>query len=79
MKVSKLVEYFQSMNPDEDIIVLWWEKFTFDYSEDDELAITQQGWERVCAEFDEWDEAGAEVTDWIQQAVLDHAEVRPYD
>jgi hypothetical protein len=76
MKVSRLIELLQEQNkPDEEIVVLWWEKNHFDFPEDYELKLTDEAWLKVSTEFDLWDNAGAEIGEWISDAVIEYSEV----
>lgn len=76
MKVSELINTLLEQNkPDDEIIVLWWEKRNFDYSEDDELVLTDEAWRKVSQEFDTWDNAGQDIGEWIADAVVEHAEI----
>lgn len=75
MKVSRLIEILQTQNkPDDEIIVLWWEKHHFDYSDDDELKLTDEAWLKISNECDSWDGAGQDVGEWIADAVSEYAE-----
>ena len=75
MKVSKLIKILEGHNHDDEIIVLWWEKQNFDYTDDDELTLTDGAWLKVSSEFDSWDSAGQSVGEWIADAVSEHAEL----
>lgn len=76
MKVSKVIEALQQLPPDDEILVLWWEKNAFDYSEDDELILTDEAWLKVSNDFDKWDGAGEQIIgEWIADAVVEYAEV----
>lgn len=76
MKVSQLINTLLEQNkPDDEIIVLWWEKRNFDYSENDELVLTDDAWRKVSDEFDTWDNAGQDIGEWIADAVVEHAEI----
>ncbi len=78
MKVSRLIEILQEQNkPDDEILVLWWEKHHFDYTDDDELKLTDEAWLKISHEFDSWDNAGESVGEWIADAVSEHAEDNP--
>ena len=77
MKVSRLIELLQTQNkPDDEVMFLCWEKHNFDYSDDDELKLTDEAWLKVCNEFDLWDGASVGVNEWIADAVLEHAEMK---
>jgi hypothetical protein len=74
MKVSELIHVLQTQNkPDDEILVLWWEKHHFDYEEYDELKLTDEAWMQISKEFDQWDEAGQEISEWIADAVSEKA------
>lgn len=72
MKVSEIITLLQTMKPDDNICILWWERDTFD---DTEEPITDECWNKVCDDFDNWDDAGANITDWVADAVIDHTEI----
>lgn len=76
MKVSQLINTLLENNkPDDEIIVLWWEKRNFDYNDDDELVLTDEAWRKVSDEFDTWDNAGQDIGEWLADAVTEHAEI----
>ena len=75
MKVSELLTQLQALDPSDDICVLYWEKSSYDYDDDDETVLTQEAWVEICKEFDEWEDAGTELSEWIADAVIDKAEV----
>jgi hypothetical protein len=77
MKVKDLIKVLQEQNkPDEEILVVWWEKHHFDYADDDELVLTDEAWLKVSDEFDKWGNAGYEIGEWIADAVSEHAELK---
>lgn len=68
MKVKDLIETLQKgYKETDDICVLWWDKFC---SADDEMS--DEDWAKVCKEFDEWDNAGQDINDWIAEAVINN-------
>ncbi len=74
MKVSELIKILQEQNkPDDEILVLWWEKHNFDYAQDDEMKLTDEAWLEISNEFNEWDSAGEEIGEWIADAVSEKA------
>jgi hypothetical protein len=76
MKVSQLIKVLQEQNkPDDEILVLWWEKHHFDFPEDYEIKLTDEGWMKISKEFDSWDNAGEEIGEWIADASVEHAEI----
>jgi len=75
MKVSLLIDLIKH-NPDDDIMVLWWEKESFDYLPDEEVTLTKEAWLEICNEFDQWNDAGNDVSEWIADAVIEKAEKR---
>lgn len=76
MKVSELLTQLQKLNPTDDICVLYWEKPSYDYDDDDENVLTQKAWAEICTEFDEWEDAGTELSEWIADAVIEKTEER---
>lgn len=76
MKVKDLLEVLSKYEPDEEICVLWWDKETYDYNPLEEEHLSDEAWARICKEFDEWDEAGLDVSQWIADAVIEYSEER---
>lgn len=76
MKVSELLTQLQALDPSDDICVLYWEKSSYDYDDDDETVLTQEAWVEICKEFDEWEDAGTELSEWIADAVIEKTEER---
>ena len=76
MKVSELIRQLNQLNPNDDICALYWEKPSYDYDDDDENVLTTEAWAEICHEFDEWDDAGVELSEWIADAVIEKTEVR---
>ena len=70
MKVKDLLKSIRDLNPNDDICVLYWEKPSYD--DDDETVLTQEAWAEICKEFDEWEYAGQDVSEWIADAVIEH-------
>jgi len=62
------------MKDDDDICVLLWEKSLYDYDDDDEMVLTAEAWAEICAEFDDWLEAGMFVSEWIADSVIEKCE-----
>jgi hypothetical protein len=73
MKVSKVIEALQQLSQDDEILVLWWEKNAFDFPEDYEIKLTDDGWLKVVKDFDEWGNAGSDIDDWIAEATIEHS------
>jgi hypothetical protein len=76
MKVSQLINQLNKVNPDDDICALWWEKPSYDYDSDDENVLTKEAWTEICTEFDKWENAGTELSEWIADAVIGMTEVK---
>ena len=70
MKVSQLIDIMNTLPSDTEICALWWERETFD---DVNEPITDECWTKVCNDFDNWDDAGANITDWVADAVIDNS------
>lgn len=72
MKVRTLIEALQKMDPEDHICALVYDKMMFDFDGDDEMVLTNDGWEKVCNEFDEL--PFSDIWESIHDAVLDHAD-----
>lgn len=71
MKVKDIIEHFSHLNPEDEIAVVWWERFMFHPSEDEDVPKTV--WDSVVAEFDEWLLAGIHEEDWLATAIAEHS------
>ena len=76
MKVKTLLEMLSRYSPEDELCVLYWDKEQYDFNEDEDVALTPEAWEKVCKEFDEWDNAGQELTAWISDAVFENLETK---
>ena len=38
--------------------------------------LTDEAWTEICKEFDEWDDAGNDVSEWIADAVVEKSELK---
>jgi len=74
MKVSSLLRILEGKSPDENICVLLWLKENMEYPTYDEHTLTDEAWVKICKEFDEWDNAGSDVSEWIADAVVEYSE-----
>jgi hypothetical protein len=68
MKALDLIKKLQELPEGSEVCALWWTQETFD---DAYQPITDDQWSKVCDQFDNWDNAGAEVSEWISDAVID--------
>lgn len=73
MKVSHLRSLVEGMNPDDELMVLFWEKPEVFW--DDELELTNEGWLKIVEEFEGWDGADQDICNWLADAVIDHSEI----
>jgi len=73
MKVSEIMEMLNRYSLDDELCILWWDKENFVFPEDDEMMLTDEAWLKVSQEFDKWDNPSEEVTQWIAEAVIEHA------
>jgi hypothetical protein len=71
--IRQIIEMLSRYSPDEELCILWWDKPQFDNL--DGLELTQQGWALICREFDEWENAGNDVNQWIMDSALEYAEL----
>jgi hypothetical protein len=71
--IRQIIEMLSRYSPDEELCILWWDKPQFENM--DGLELTQEGWALVCKEFDEWENAGNDVNQWIMDSALEYAEL----
>ena len=76
MKVQKIIKWLQDLDPDSDIACLWWTKPSFFEDDWDGEEVSNQMWADICQEFDDWDNAGADINDWIADAIIEHKQKR---
>ena len=76
MRVKDILEALSKYSPEENLIVLYWDKSHFDWDKDDEYTLTSDAWDEVCEEFDEWDSAGQDIGEWIADAVGEKGEAK---
>lgn len=69
MKTSDLIKILQELPEDSQLCALWWTKDTF---EDFDEPISPLLWTQVCDEFDAWDNADGEISQWIHSAIIDN-------
>lgn len=70
MKVKELRSALDGFKDDDDICALVYDKSLFDYNEDDEVELTDEGWSKVVKDFDQ---TGFEdVYESIMMAVIDY-------
>jgi hypothetical protein len=76
MKVSALLKQLNDLNPDDEICALYWTKEAYDYRDIEEEEITREAWVEICKEFDECDNAGLDVSEWIADAVIEKTNLK---
>lgn len=77
MKVKEIMEMIGRYEPEEELIILWWDRPQFDNL--DGLQLTDAHWSQICKEFDEWDSAGADINQWVLDSALEYAEALEED
>jgi len=68
MKALELIKAMQELDPDAEVCALWWTQETFD---DSYQPITDYTWSKVVTEFENWGNAGSEVSEWLCNTVID--------
>lgn len=74
MKVQHLLDALSKLAPDEDICALLYTKKDFDFPEEDDLVLTNEGWEKLCNDFD--DTPFLDVYDVLSNGALFYADER---
>jgi hypothetical protein len=57
MQVQTLIKALQKMDPTEEICAAVYTKSNFNYSPEDEVELTEEAWNKVCQDFDEYPES----------------------
>jgi len=66
VKVENLIKVLQENHkPTDDICVLWWDK---------PEEVPTENWTEICLQFDEWEDAGLDVSEWIADAIAENAD-----
>jgi hypothetical protein len=76
MKVKTLLEMLSRYSPEDELCVLYWDKEQFDYRDDEHEVLTTEKWAEISKEFDEWEDAGHQVSEWIADAVIEKVELK---
>jgi hypothetical protein len=75
VKVKTVIEMLQKLNPDEEIIVDWWERSMFSrvWDEDSSDLPNESKWAEVVKEWDEYEEnhMTEEIWDWVHDGLLE--------
>lgn len=77
MKARDLVNQLQQHDPDEEVIALVWYKDSFDYSDDDEVVLTNEAWKKIVAEMEEQgglDSGDQQISETISEMASEYAE-----
>lgn len=74
MKVKDLLNYLSKMDPEDNICALVYDKTQFDFPDDDDLTLTNEGWEKLCNDFDE--NGFDDIWQWLSDGAIDYAEIR---
>lgn len=75
MKVRELITQLSEMEQESEICALVYDKEMFDYSDDDEVVLTDESWNRIVKEFENDLGIVNNVYDWIAEAVSEYAEL----
>lgn len=74
MKVKELSEYLSRLDPEAHVCALVYDKAQFDFPDDDEMVLTNEGWEKLCNDFDE--QSWNDIWQSLHMGALDYAEER---
>lgn len=75
VRVKDILEALSKYSPEDNLIVIYWDKSHFDWDEDDEYTLTNEAWDEVCEEFEGWVDPGKEIGEWIADSVGEKAEI----
>jgi hypothetical protein len=71
MQVKTLIKALLAMDQEQEICAAVYTKSDFDYSPEDEVKLTEEGWNKICQDFDEYPES--EMWENISAAVSEVA------
>lgn len=74
MKVAELIEALSKLSPDENVCALVYDKSQFDFPDDDDLSLTDEGWEKLCKDFDE--QQFDDIWQSLNDGAVHYAEIR---
>lgn len=74
MKVSDLRRFLDGRSDNEHLCVLIYEKSAYEFLEDEDLTLTDEGWERLVNDFDET--PFYDVSQWVADASIDYADLK---
>jgi hypothetical protein len=72
MKAKEMINHLSTLDPEEEICVVWWER-----PEPEAIGgnLCIEDWGRICQEFDDYIAfAESDLNDWMQQAITDYME-----
>jgi hypothetical protein len=74
MKVKDLIKYLSEIDPEDSICALVYDKRQFDFPDDDDMILTNEGWEKLCADFDE--QTFDDIYESLHMGALDYADTK---
>ena len=72
MTVKEILEYLEGRDENETLCVMLFEKSSFDFLPDDELVLTDEGWQKLVNDFEGM--AFPDVLQWLSDTSIDYAE-----
>lgn len=71
MKAKEVINLLQKLNPEEEVIALWWDRNSITIGGDD---VSESVWNKVCEDFNHWDGIEDSITLSIVQSVVEFEE-----
>lgn len=71
MKVKDAIKALSTINPEDDIAILWYERDEFSDESDEDTTVTPEVWASAIARFEEEDSPDQYVTETIDQLIYE--------
>lgn len=71
MKAKEIINLLQKLNPEEEVIALWWDRNSVTIGGDE---VSESVWNKVCEDFNHWDGIEDSITLSIVQSVVEFEE-----
>jgi hypothetical protein len=72
MKVSKIIEALKTLDPDDEIMIAWWEReLVSEWFFDQDKLISKEKWNDAVEYFDSWDlqDTADEITEMVGEVL----------
>jgi hypothetical protein len=71
--VKEILKYLEGRDENEPLCAMLFEKSSFDFLPDDDLVLTDEGWQKLVDDFEGM--AFRDVLQWLSDASIDYADI----